>query len=126
MAEELSETTSKPARTGPVGPDPIAWNVRRHKGTLMGLVIAGTAFTAMAFDLLVPSLGVLPAGLAIIVVGLVLAAMFQMATRGGPPTPGRWEDSGIAPGEKLARYCAHCAAPNAIGSSYCSNCGDKL
>jgi hypothetical protein len=126
MSEELTETTSKPSRTGPVGPDPIAWNTRRHKGTLIGLVIAGSAFTVMAFEFLQGSLGPVPAGGAIIVVGLVLAALFQMTTKGSPPTAGTWENSASRPEQPLARYCAHCAAPNAIGSSYCSNCGDRL
>ena len=123
---ELTETTTKPARKEPVGPDPVAWNTRRHKGMLIGLVIAGTAFTAMAFELLQASLGPMVAGGAIVVGGLILAALFQMTTKGGPPTPGTWEDSASRPEQALARYCAHCAAPNAIGSSYCSNCGDKL
>lgn len=126
VVSEATETTVKPSRTGPVGPDPAAWNVRRYKGILMGLVIAGTAFTAMAFELLQPTLGPLVGGLVIIVAGLVLAALVSMSSRGGPPSPGTWEDSAIRPEQPLARYCAHCAAPNVIGSSYCSNCGDKL
>lgn len=126
MAGEATSTTTKPTRTGPVGPDSFAWNVRRHKGTLIGLVIGGTAFTAMAFDVLQKTLGTMVAGVAIMVAGLVLAAMFRMTTRGDAPMIGRWEDSAIKPGQPLARSCAHCAGPNPIGSSYGSNCGDPL